>query len=219
MTVSADGRAMNSDSNVNQRPPRPRKYPLRCIECGKMEVHPSSLDQRIQKNHDGRVYDLSVKDLPVTQCRACGAVFFTEESDDRIAAEVQKQLVLLTPAQIQANIEALGLTQRETAQRLGIAPETLCRWLSGSMIQSRAMDMLLRAFFGSPEVRDNLKGAATDPRFGEKVKDRMRAPAAQSRGGAHPMRFPSLERHGQMEQSQRLARVIRQRRSVFALPS
>jgi len=39
------------------------------------------------------------------------------------------------------------------AGRVGVAPETMCRWLSGAMIQSRAMDNLMRVFFALPEAR------------------------------------------------------------------
>ncbi len=149
---------MTSDQNNVRSGERGKRYPLRCIECGKKEVRPASVDRQVQRNHDGRLYDLTVRDLPVTRCDACGAIFFTEESDDRITAALREHLGLLTPDQIRANLDALHLSQREAAGRLGVAPETLCRWLSGAIIQSRAMDNLLRVFFACPEVREKLKG-------------------------------------------------------------
>jgi DNA-binding transcriptional regulator YiaG len=106
----------------------------------------------------------------VTRCKACGEVYFTEESDERIVAALRDHLALLTPAQIRANLETLGLSQKEAAGRLGIAPETLSRWLCGAVIQSRAMDNLLRAFFACPQVREKLTGAEIDRAFGEKVE-------------------------------------------------
>ena len=151
---------------------RQKKYPIRCIECGKKEVRPAVIRREVEKNHDGRIYLLAIEDLPVTKCGDCGEVFFTTDSDDRIAAALREHLALLTPAQIRENLEALGLTQKDAAERIGVAPETLSRWLSGAMIQSRAMDNLLRSFFGSAEVRENLSGAGLNPRFGEVVRPR-----------------------------------------------
>lgn len=146
---------------------RRKNYPIRCIECGQREVRPDTIHDQVRKNHDGRVYELTVSDLPVTRCGACGQVFYIDESDDRIAAVLRQHLHLLAPARIRAHLQALNLSQKEAAEGLGVAPETLCRWLSGSVIQSRAMDNLLRVFFASPGVREKLM--SRDPTFGETV--------------------------------------------------
>lgn len=42
-------------------------------------------------------------------------------------------------------------------RRLGVAAETVTRWLSGALIQSRAMDDFMRLYFGLPEVRAALE--------------------------------------------------------------
>jgi len=196
---------------------RRRNYPIRCLECGKKEVRPATLHHQVQRNHDGRLYDLTIDDLPVTKCNACGNVFFTEESDDRIVVALRELLALLTPEQVRANLKELGLSQKEAAERLGVAPETVSRWLCGSVIQSRAMDNLLRMFFASPEVRENLKGAERNHSFGETV----RLPVAQGalrnqETSSCANRFPRLERNGQLRCSMELAEVIRRRNSVFA---
>ena len=48
-----------------------------------------------------------------------------------------------------------------------VAPETISRWVNGALIQSRAMDNLLRLFFALPEVRDALRGGSQDPQLGQ----------------------------------------------------
>ena len=149
---------------------RPKKYPARCVGCGKAALRPAVIRREVKKNHDGRVYLLAIDDLPVTRCGDCGEVFDTTESDDRINAALRDQLALLSPEQIRANLQSLGMTLKDAAERLRVAPETLSRWLSGAMIQSRAMDNLMRSFFACAEVRENLSGSGTNRRFGEVVR-------------------------------------------------
>jgi hypothetical protein len=55
------------------------------------------------------------------------------------------------------------------AERLGVPPETIPRWVAGALIPSKAMDNLLRLFFALPEVRQVLRGAAQDPLLGTEV--------------------------------------------------
>ncbi len=63
---------------------------------------------------------------------------------------------MLTPAQIRRGIEKLGLQQQELAERLGVAAETISRWVNGAQIQQRAFDRFLRAFYALPELRQAL---------------------------------------------------------------
>lgn len=65
-------------------------------------------------------------------------------------------LGLLTPEEIRSGLDRLGLTQKESAQRLGIAEATLSHWLTDTQIQSRAMDNLMRLFLESEEARELL---------------------------------------------------------------
>ena len=146
-----------------------KDYPIHCVECGKKEVRPAVVKEEIKKSYDGRIYDLVIDDLPVRRCSACGEVYYSVDSDERILAALRRQLRLLTPEHIRANLRSLSLQQNEAAARLGIAPETLSRWLSGGMVQSRAMDNLLRAFFACPDLRHNLSARGPRRRFGETV--------------------------------------------------
>src|SRR5262249_38110213 len=96
--------------------------------------------------------------------------------DEKINEALRSHLRLLTPAQIRKGIEQLGLRQQELAERLGVAPETISRWVNGALIQSRAMDNLLRLFFALPEVRDVLRGASQDPELGIEVDQKTKNP-------------------------------------------
>jgi YgiT-type zinc finger domain-containing protein len=76
----------------NEDPPRRTNYPIRCIVCGKKEMRPALVARDIQKNHDGRLYDLHIEDLPAVQCSACGETVFTLESDERISRALSDRL-------------------------------------------------------------------------------------------------------------------------------
>jgi hypothetical protein len=58
---------------------------------------------------------------------------------------------LLSPAQITAIRETLGLSQADLEKALGIGPKTVVRWEKGTVRQSRAADRLLRILAAHPE--------------------------------------------------------------------
>ena len=60
---------------------------------------------------------------------------------------------LLTPEEIRSGREKLGLNRQAFAQCFGIAVSTLSRWETGSQIQQRFHDGILRAFFAMPDLR------------------------------------------------------------------
>jgi DNA-binding transcriptional regulator YiaG len=81
------------------------------------------------------------------------------------------KLNLLTPPQIQKGIERLGLQHQQLAERLGVSQDTVSSWVRGVLIQSRAMDNLLRVYFAFPEVREALRGSHQDPNLGTTEED------------------------------------------------
>ena len=134
---------------------RARPFPWHCIECNTKEVFPKPTDYTTTVKHDGRPYTIHVSNLAIPTCRKCGARLFTADVDDRIVAALRAQVGLLTPEEIK---QGRGqLTQETLAEQLGIAKETISRWETGGMIQSRAMDNLLRLYFESEEVRRLLR--------------------------------------------------------------
>jgi DNA-binding transcriptional regulator YiaG len=116
--------------------------------------------------YDGRLYTINVPNLEIPICQACGAKVYTEKVDGQINAALHSQLHLLTPEEIRFSLDRLELTQKEVAERLGIAEATLSRWLNETQIQSRAMDNLMRVFFALPSVRRVLCKSSSDPSLG-----------------------------------------------------
>lgn len=143
-----------------------RPFPWRCRRCGKKEVVMNSVSYDAEVRHDGRLCAFKVPQLRIPVCQACGAKVFTEAADEQINAGLREYLRLLTPEEIRAGLERVGMTQKEAAERLGIAEATVSRWLSETQIQSRALDNLLRVYFAFPQVRNALRGKDQNPRLG-----------------------------------------------------
>ena len=79
---------------------------------------------------------------------------------------------------------AHGSTQREFADHLRIAPETVSRWMTGLAIQNRALDSLTRIYFSFPVVRRVLLAAPTQAKSKRNLsrsigEDRQPAKAAR----------------------------------------
>lgn len=148
----------SGESKTSQRsqPALSLEYPIRCVECGAREVRPARVSHDLKKAHDGRLHALRVANLPVTKCAKCGEIYFGAEADTQISAALRKKIGLLPPEQIRAERQALDLRQKDLADALGTAMETISRWESGGLIQSRAMDNLLRLYFRLPQVREAL---------------------------------------------------------------
>lgn len=139
-----------------------RPFPWRCRQCRQETVVPTRIDYPAKVNYDGRLVSFVAKGIEIPICQNCGDKRFTLEVDDQINAALCARLGLLTPEHIRAEVERLGLSQKQVAERLGIAEATLSRWVSKQVIQSRAMDNYLRVFFQFPEVRTALAAVSLD---------------------------------------------------------
>ena len=134
-----------------------KPFPWKCGRCGERAVVPAIVSYTTQIEHDGRSYSVTVPALEIPRCSKCGAMVRDDPSNRRISDALRQQLGLLTPEQIRKNRETLGLTQRQLANRLGIADATLSRWETGAQIQQRSMDRLLRLYFAFDNVRTVLE--------------------------------------------------------------
>jgi putative zinc finger/helix-turn-helix YgiT family protein len=128
-----------------------RPFPWRCPNCRKKEVYRSPHPYEAEIKHDGRTYRLSLPNLQAPKCQACGEVLFDDVVDEQVNEALRAELGLLAPQDILYEARRLGLSQRELAKELGIAEETLSRWINGVQIQSRAMNNLMRMYFEKQE--------------------------------------------------------------------
>ena len=113
--------------------------------------------------NDGVLLEIEIPALEVLRCHSCGELIFDDHVDDQINSALRSHLRILTQARIRAARKSLHLTQFELAEKLGVAEARISRWETGALIQSRAMDNLMRVYFAIPRVREVLNGKAQDP--------------------------------------------------------
>lgn len=143
------------------------RYPLKCAECRERRVVLVREPYETTIDHDGRSYALSILDLDLLKCEACGNRILPDAAGERVNEALRQAAGLLAPGEIKQRRLALGLTQKDLADRLRIAEATLSRWETGAQIQQRGYDILLRLFFELPAVRDHLALQKTSGRVAE----------------------------------------------------
>lgn len=138
-----------------------------CPKCGNRTRVPAQIDHRQRIRLDRTWYDVHIPALPVEKCSTCDAVYFGGEADSAIQHALREAAGLLQPTEIQHGMKALGIqTQRELAELLGVAPESLTRWMTGDVIQGRLANTLMSVFFACPEAREFLRRQAAGERRG-----------------------------------------------------
>lgn len=85
-------------------------------------------------------------------CGHCDEEFLTGELVERIEQQRYEVDGLLTPPEIKAIRERLGLSQVAMAKQLGIGDKTYARWESGLCVQNRSMDNLIRIADSNPDI-------------------------------------------------------------------
>lgn len=118
-----------------------------CPDCGKIEVQSATIEYDAEIKHDGQIHKFHIPTLHVGQCAACKEIVFNHITDEQISQALRDYRGLLSPQDIQYQLDVLGLTQKEFAEEIKIAPETVYRWLRGAYIQSCSADQLMRLFF------------------------------------------------------------------------
>ena len=131
-------------------------YPRTCVECDNETVVCLTIPYNAEVKHDGKLHSFLIPELRIDKCTACGEEYFSSETDSQISKELRVHLCFLQPEEIRTKLVALGINQSDFAKRIGVAKESVSRWLTGAVIQNRAMDNLMRLFLGMDSVRNVL---------------------------------------------------------------
>jgi HTH-type transcriptional regulator/antitoxin MqsA len=138
-----------------------REKNWRCDACGQKSLRRVRRAFQYEVSHDGRPpVAIVIPDLEVIACtnpdchpkHPSDTILHDDASTWRVTEETYRQLGLLTPAEIRAGRERLGLNQQELQELLGLGGNSLSRWENGRVYQARSMDTLLRVVFGVPQA-------------------------------------------------------------------
>jgi HTH-type transcriptional regulator / antitoxin MqsA len=101
---------------------------------------------------------ISIPGAEMYQCATCGERFFTPDQARAVSLAVKRQARaeagLLSPEEIVAIRQQLGLSQSELERLFGLGSKVVTRWETGRVVQSKAADVALRLLALDPE---NLK--------------------------------------------------------------
>jgi putative zinc finger/helix-turn-helix YgiT family protein len=122
-----------------------------CPKCRKKQVTSFTYSDVV----DFRNLELDVENLERSRCEACDAEWETSEQAERNQARVKRAYGiardklrvdegLLTGQEISEIRERLGINQREAAALFGGGPNSFNKYESGEVLQSFAMDRLIR---------------------------------------------------------------------------
>ncbi|MDP2015503.1 MAG: type II toxin-antitoxin system MqsA family antitoxin [Hydrogenophaga sp.] len=146
---------------MQQLKPKKRE-PHRCARCAGEIVSIKHREDVI----DFRGLTLDVEGLSETICNECGFTWTTDgqEQDNlarlKAAYTVERDAIrqregLLSGDQVRFVLEALNLTRAEAASIFGGGPNAFAKYINGEVLQSFAMDRLLRLTLGigTPALR------------------------------------------------------------------
>lgn len=117
-----------------------------------------STSYHAEVKHDGSLHSFEIPELKIPTCENCKEQLFSKSVDDQITAALRQHLGILSPSEIREHLQRLGLAQRVVASHLGIAEATFSRWMTGTVVQSIALDRFLRLYFSSEQARSFLSG-------------------------------------------------------------
>ena len=120
--------------------------------CQHKKLERRVIDEEFDYGLDDERIRIAAKGVPVMACASCGEAFYGPEAEQAHHRAICAALGLLTPEEIKAIRERLGMTQEAFAKLTGIGVATLSRWERGQMMQSRAMDRYLKLISRLPEA-------------------------------------------------------------------
>lgn len=125
----------------------------KCPNCRERRVAEIRERYDVTVEHDGRHYEISIPDLTLLKCEACGNRVLPDAADDLVSDAIRDAAGLLSPLEMTSKRLGLNLSQKDLADLINIPEPIYARWESGGLIQQRHSDLLLRSLFAVPELR------------------------------------------------------------------
>ncbi len=128
-----------------------------CPICGSGKLIKTVIDEKF----DYKGQSLVVPDYVVYECTVCEESLVGKKSvktSQKLLKDFYREVDgLLGSSDIKRIRRKLGCTQEEMAKNLGVGLKTFARYETGQVIQSRAMDNLLRILDEHPETMNTIK--------------------------------------------------------------
>jgi putative zinc finger/helix-turn-helix YgiT family protein len=115
----------------------------RCPNCDSAEIEERQEEQEFAYGIGPEQVTLRTT-LPVFVCPNCEFAFSDDRGEIARHAAVCSHLGVLTPAEIVSIRQSLSLSRSEFADLTGVGIASLQRWETGSQIQSKSNDKLIR---------------------------------------------------------------------------
>ena len=138
-------------------------HPLRslagaiCSNCRRGHLEFVREDDTFDFKTDEGFVRVTAHEVPFHRCPVCGERLSGIEAAQVTHRAVCKALGLLTPEEILAIRERLGMTQAQFSRLTGIGEATISRWERGRLLQNRANDRYLRLLASGPEMIGRLE--------------------------------------------------------------
>ncbi len=155
------------ESATNQKPHATGS--ATCALCGAEGITQSVQAQQFAYR-EGAHEILLVAEVPVIACSNCGETYTADGAEQAQHDAVCRYLGRLTPAEIRALRDRLGLSQAKLAERTGIGIASIKRWESGALIQNASLDARLK-MLGDEVLRQ--PATRPTPRFRTELRQEM----------------------------------------------
>lgn len=116
----------------------PGGAPCKCEGASEEE----QVTERVPIGEQGDFFEVQV---PIVHCLECGLRFRDHRAEQLRHAAACRHEGLLTPEEVKAVREDLGMTRKALAEAFRIPPASMERWENGRLMQNGSMDTLLRA--------------------------------------------------------------------------
>ena len=131
---------------------------IHCASCDSEKV------KKVHRNYATKYNQVpvSIKDVEMYECSACGERFFTPEQARAVSIATKNQVReaqgLLSAEEIVEIRHHLDLSQTDLEELFGLGSKVVTRWESGRVVQSKTADVALRLLAMDPENVQRLRG-------------------------------------------------------------
>jgi putative zinc finger/helix-turn-helix YgiT family protein len=189
--------------------------PITCPACSSQSVTTNDEIEDFDYHAGGNEYAVHAV-IPVHTCTACGESFLSDAGENARHRAICAAMQRLTPEDILALRQRLGLSRKAFAELSGVGEASLARWETGEFIQSESNDNLLRLLLIDENVNclATIRGITRAIAGSSDVLDR---PKTVAQTPPQPGRYPAarqvdLSRYPALRPGDEL-RLARERRS------